>query len=203
VTLLRLPRLVVATGNVGKLREFAAMLEGVVGELIPQKQLGVTSIAETETTFTGNALLKARHAARVTGLPALADDSGLEVDVLDGAPGVWSARYAGIEADDAQNNAKLLRELAEVPAPRRARYRAVLALVRAAEDPEPLIAEGVWEGAIALSPRGECGFGYDPLFLVDDGVHTSAELTVDEKNKRSHRAKALRQLMKLLRDSET
>lgn len=192
--MLTLPRLVVATGNAGKLRELAAMLDGVAGELIPQSALGVVSVEETESTFLGNALLKARHAARVTGLPALADDSGLEVDALQGAPGVWSARYAGDNADDAAHNARLLTALAEVPTPRTARYRAVLVLVRTAEDPAPLIAEGVWEGAIACAPRGAGGFGYDPLFLVEQGARTAAELAPDEKNRYSHRGAALAQL---------
>jgi XTP/dITP diphosphohydrolase len=192
---LRLPRLVVATGNAGKLREFRALLAGVAAEVVSQADLGIPSVAETETSFVGNALLKARHAARAAGTAALADDSGLEVDALEGAPGVYSARYAGEGADDAANNAKLLRALAAVPAPRRARYRAVLVLVRHADDPDPVIAEGAWEGSIALAPQGGGGFGYDPLFLVGSGPLTAAELPAEVKNRQSHRAMALSLLL--------
>ncbi len=199
MTILHFPRLVIATANRGKLREFSAMLHGIVDEVIPQGDLGVMSAAETESTFAGNAILKARHASRVTGLPALADDSGLEVDALGGAPGVWSARYAGEAATDEENNAKLLAALERVPVPRRARYRAVLALVTSPEDSQPLIAEGTWEGEIALCPAGEGGFGYDPLFLVDGGPRTAAQLEAAEKNGRSHRALALSRLVELLR----
>ncbi len=198
MSILRIPRLVVATGNAGKMREFSVLLRGIIDQFVAQSELGVEPVPETEDTFLGNALLKARHAARVTGLPALADDSGLEVDALGGAPGVWSARYAGEDADDAANNAKLLSALHGLPAPRRARYRAVLALVRAADDPSPLIAEGVWEGSIALSPRGSFGFGYDPIFLVGDGMRSAAELMAEEKNQVSHRAMALARLLELI-----
>ena len=195
---LDLSRLVVATGNAGKLRELKALLGNLAGELIPQASLGVDPPEETEATFRGNALLKARYAARLTNLPALADDSGLEVDALDGRPGVYSARYAGPAADDEANNQKLLGELAGVPAPRRARYRCVIALVRYAEDPEPLVAEGRWDGRIALAPRGSGGFGYDPLFLVGDGELTAAELGDEAKNRVSHRATALEMLRALI-----
>ena len=196
---MHLPKLVVATGNAGKLREFAALLHGIADEIIPQNALGVTSVAETESSFVGNALLKARHAARETGLPALADDSGLEVDALGGAPGVRSARYAGDQADDAANNTKLLQALQRVPLPRTARYRAALVLVRSAQDVHPLVAEGVWEGEIGLAPCGDGGFGYDPLFLVRGGSMTAAQLSAEEKNRCSHRAMALTRLVKLLR----
>jgi XTP/dITP diphosphohydrolase len=189
------PRLVVATGNPGKLRELRALLAGVATEIVPQTALGVPPAEETEDTFAGNALLKARHAARLTGCPALADDSGLEVDALGGAPGVRSARYAGETADDAANNARLLAELAAVAEPRRARYRAVIALVRDADDPAPLVAEGRWEGRIAHAPRGSGGFGYDPLFLVGEGERSAAELAPEEKNRISHRARALAALL--------
>ena len=189
------PRLVVATANPGKLREFRQLLAGVATELVSQTELGVPSPPETESTFVGNALLKARHAAGLSGCPALADDSGLEVDALGGAPGVRSARYAGDGADDAANNARLLSELEGVPDPRRARYRAVIVLVRDADDPEPLVAEGVWEGRIAHRLRGDGGFGYDPLFLVGDGERTAAELDPAEKNRISHRALALQRLL--------
>lgn len=195
---LDLSRLVVATGNAGKLRELKALLGNLAGELIPQAALGVEPPEETETTFRGNALLKARYAARLTNLPALADDSGLEVDALDGRPGVYSARYAGPAADDEANNRKLLAELAGVAAPRRARYRCVIALVRYAEDPEPLVADGHWDGRIGEVPRGSGGFGYDPLFLPGDGDVTAAELGDEAKNRVSHRAQALAMLRALI-----
>ncbi len=190
-----LPRLVVASGNAGKLRELRALLAELATELIAQSELGVAAVAETETSLRGNALLKARHAARATGCAALADDSGLEVDALGGAPGVYSARYAGEGAPDADNNRKLLAALAGVPAPRRARYRAVLALVRNADDPSPLVAEGAWEGEIARAPRGAGGFGYDPLFVPAGLERTAAELAPEEKNRVSHRARALAALL--------
>ncbi len=193
------PRLVVATGNPGKLRELRELLAGLALEILPQTELGVPSPPETESSFVGNALLKARHAARLTGAVAVADDSGLEVDALGGAPGVWSARYAGEGANDAANNARLLEALADVPAPRRARYRAVVVLVRGAHDPAPLVAEGVWEGRIATVPRGSGGFGYDPLFLVGDGELTAAQLPAALKNRLSHRAQALAALLAQLR----
>jgi XTP/dITP diphosphohydrolase len=195
------PRLVVASGNPGKLREFRALLQGVADEIVAQTDLGVPSPEETEDTFLGNALLKARHAARLTGSPALADDSGLEVDALGGAPGVRSARYAGDGADDAANNARLLAALAAVPAPRHARYRAVIVIVRSGDDPAPLVAEGSWEGRIGFEPRGEGGFGYDPLFEVGDSRQTAAELPAEQKNRISHRAKALAALLARVRAS--
>ncbi len=186
-------RLVLATGNRGKIREIAAILADLDVEVVAQGELGVVPVEETGTTFEANALLKARHAAAVTGGPALADDSGLEVDALGGAPGVYSARYAGESATDEDNNARLLAELAGLAAPRTARYRCVLAFVRHADDPEPLVASGSWEGAIATEPRGSAGFGYDPLFLVagDPAGRTAALLDPPEKNRVSHRARAL------------
>lgn len=190
-----LRRLVVASSNAGKLRELRALAAALAVEIVSQTELGIAAVAETESTFRGNALLKARHAARATGLPALADDSGLEVDALGGAPGVYSARYAGAAARDADNNAKLLAELAAIPPPRRARYRAVLVLVAHADDPAPLVAEGRWEGQIALAPRGSAGFGYDPLFLPDGDARTAAEYPAAEKNRRSHRGQALAALL--------
>lgn len=195
------PRLVVASGNPGKLREFRALLQGVADEIVAQTDLGVPSPEETEDTFLGNALLKARHAARLTGSAALADDSGLEVDALGGAPGVRSARFAGEHADDAANNARLIAALAGVAAPRRARYRAVIVIVRSADDPAPLVAEGTWEGRIGFEPRGQGGFGYDPLFLVGDSEQTAAELPAEQKNRISHRAKALAALLGRVRAS--
>ena len=190
-----LARLVVASSNAGKLAELRALAGALAAEVVGQSDLGVAAIAETEPTFLGNALLKARHAARATGSAALADDSGLEVDALGGAPGVYSARYAGERASAADNNARLLAMLAGVPPPRRARYRAVLVLVAGPEDPAPLVAEGRWEGRIATAPRGAGGFGYDPLFLPDDEERSVAELAPAEKNRRSHRAQALAALL--------
>ena len=191
-------RLVVATGNPGKLREFRALLDGLGYEILGQGELGVTPPEETGRTFLENALLKARHAAAVTGLDALADDSGLEVDALGGAPGVHSARYAGAGADDAANNAKLLAALAAVPAPRRtARYRCVLALV-APREAAPLLAEGSWEGVILESARGCGGFGYDPYFWVPECSKSAAELDPTEKNRLSHRGRAFEALRRAL-----
>lgn len=188
--------LVLATGNAGKQRELAALLQGRDLQLLRQSELGVTSVEETGTTFEANALLKARHAAAVTGLPALADDSGLEVDVLDGAPGVYSARYAGEHAGDAANTALLLQRLQGVPlSARTARFRCVIVLLRSADDDAPLLAAGCWEGHIALAPAGVGGFGYDPVFVPRGGVLTVAELDDVTKNQASHRAQALQQLL--------
>jgi len=192
--------LVLASANAGKQREFAALLAPAGIELVLQSALGIDSVAETGTTFEANALLKARHAAGRSGLPALADDSGLEVDALDGRPGVWSARYAGAMATDADNNARLLSELAGVPAERRgARYRCVLALVRTADDAAPLIAGGSWEGRIAARPAGGGGFGYDPLFVPEGHTVSAAELPAAQKNALSHRGKALADLVAQLK----
>ena len=193
-------RLVLATANPGKLRELQALLTGAGVEILPQAQFGIETPAETGLTFVENAILKARHAAAKSGLPAVADDSGLEVDALDGRPGVLSARYAGLKASDADNNAKLLAELRGVPDPARtARYRCVVVLMRSATDPAPLICEGVWEGRIATSLAGERGFGYDPLFLVGELALTAAQLSPELKNSLSHRGQALRQLAGRLR----
>jgi XTP/dITP diphosphohydrolase len=192
-------RVVLATGNAGKLGEIAALLAPLAVEVVPQSALGILPAEETGTTFEANALLKARHAARLGRLPALADDSGLEVDALEGRPGVWSARYAGLDASDADNNALLLRELAGLPAARRsARYRCVMAYVRAADDDRPLIACGSWEGSIATAPRGSGGFGYDPLFVPAGSELTAAQWTAAAKNAVSHRARALAELLRLL-----
>lgn len=192
-----LARVVLASGNPGKLREFSALFEPLGIHLVPQGQLGVPDAEEPHVTFVENALAKARHASQLTGLPAIADDSGLCVLALDGAPGVYSARYAsmrGEEKSDAANNALLLRELAG-QADRRASYVAVLVLVRAADDPRPLIGEGVWHGEIVDTPRGGHGFGYDPYFHLPELGRTAAELDPVEKNRLSHRAQALRQLL--------
>jgi XTP/dITP diphosphohydrolase len=187
---------VLATGNPGKQREFAALLAPHGVDLVLQSTMGIRGIEETGDSFAANALLKARHAAATSGLPALADDSGLEVDALGGRPGVHSARYAGPQATDAENNAKLLRELAEVPdAQRTARYRCVLVLVRSGADSRPLIVHGVWEGHIARAAVGTGGFGYDPLFLPEGMTVTSAQLSAEHKNRLSHRGLALQTLV--------
>jgi XTP/dITP diphosphohydrolase len=188
-------RLVIATANAGKLREFRDMLAGLPFEVVSQGSLGVASAPETGASFAANALIKARHAAVATGAAALADDSGLEVDALGGAPGLYSARYAGEGADDAANNAKLMAALAGVPkAKRSARYRCVLVYLDGPGDAEPLTAEGVWEGLILESPRGCRGFGYDPYFWLPELSGTAAELDPAEKNRLSHRGTALRSL---------
>ncbi len=192
-------KVVLASGNPGKLRELDAVLRPLGWELAAQEQWGVAAVEETGATFEANALLKARHAAACTGLPALADDSGIEVDALDGRPGVHSARYAGPQCDDEANNRLLLQELKGVPDERRtARYRCVIALARTADDPKPLIACGRWEGRILRTPCGTNGFGYDPLFHVPTHGCASAELAPDVKNTLSHRGAALRALVRLL-----
>lgn len=195
-------RLVLASGNQGKLAELRELLADSDFEILPQGELGVGDAEETGATFVENAILKARHAARVTGLPALADDSGLCVDHLGGAPGLYSARYAGTHGDDSANNARLLRELAGVPEEgRSAFFICVLVLLRHADDPAPLVAEGRWHGRILAAPRGEQGFGYDPLFLPDGEVQSSAELDPARKNAFSHRGQALLRLQMLLSDA--
>lgn len=188
-------KVVLATGNPGKLKELRAMLAAKGFEIVSQTELEVPEAEETGASFRENALLKARNAARHTGLPAIADDSGLEVDALGGAPGIYSARYAGPKATDADNLRKLLQELDAVPAAdRRARFRCVIAYMRRADDPAPLVCEGVWEGSILEAPRGANGFGYDPVFLVPGKSLTSAELAPEEKNRLSHRGQALAKL---------
>jgi XTP/dITP diphosphohydrolase len=192
-------RTVLASANPGKLREFAALLAPLSVQVIPQAELGIRPAAETGTTFRENALLKAHHAARHAHLPALADDSGLEVDALGGRPGVLSARFAGEGASDEQNLRHLLAELHEVPDGfRQARYQCVIVWVRSVGDQLPLIAQGSWEGAIAHTPRGGGGFGYDPVFLPAGEHRTAAQLSSSEKNAVSHRGKALRALVAML-----
>lgn len=192
-------KVVLASNNPGKLRELDAVLRPMGWELVAQGSLGVSEAEETGTTFEANALLKARHAAACTGLAALADDSGIEVDALDGRPGVYSARYAGPQCDDEANNRLLLQELEGVPEEQRgARYQCVIALVRTAGDPDPLIARGAWEGRILGAPQGHNGFGYDPLFYVPTHGCASAELEPDVKNTLSHRGAALRALVERL-----
>ncbi len=187
-------RVVLATGNEGKRRELEALL-GKDWELVSQVALGVVAVEETGTTFLENALLKARHASAATGLPAIADDSGLEVTALGGAPGVHSARYAGLASDDAANNSKLLEALAGLPPTERgARFRCVMVFVRGPDDPFPVVADCSWDGVIATEARGTLGFGYDPLFIDPASGRHSAELTPQEKNARSHRGQAARAL---------
>jgi XTP/dITP diphosphohydrolase len=185
-------RIVLASSNPGKLAEFNQLFADVGLAVVAQASLGVADADETGLTFIENALLKARHAAAVTGLPALADDSGICVDHLRGAPGLYSARYSGGHGDSAANNAKLLREMESVPEARRgAFFICVLALVRHADDPAPLIAEGRWHGRVLDAPRGPGGFGYDPLFLPDGLAQSAAELDPATKNRLSHRGQAL------------
>jgi XTP/dITP diphosphohydrolase len=194
--------LVVATANPGKLREFRSLLAGLPFELTSLTELGLPPPEETGLTFLANATLKARHAARLSGSAAVADDSGLEVDALGGAPGIYSARYAGPGADDAANNAKLMRALQGVPLDaRRARYRCALVFIEAADAP-PRVAEAAWEGFILDAPRGAGGFGYDPYFWLPELDRTAAELTPEEKNCLSHRGKAMRVLRELLTQPE-
>jgi len=189
-----LSRLVLASSNEGKLREFRRMLGPIGIEVIVQSELGIDEADEPHATFVENALAKARHASRLARLPALADDSGICVTALSGAPGVQSARYAGAPRSDRRNNEKLVAELARM-ADRRAHYYCVLALLRHGDDPEPILAEGRWDGAIVDTPRGSGGFGYDPHFLDLETGLTGAELPPAQKNERSHRGKALRALL--------
>ncbi len=188
-------KLVLASGNAGKLRELSALMQDFGYALAAQSEYKVPEAAETGTTFVENAIIKARNAAEHTGLPAIADDSGIEVDVLQGAPGVYSARFAGANATDAANNALLVEKLKDIPAEQRtARYRAVIVYMRHAGDPSPIICEGSWEGLIQLEASGEGGFGYDPYFYLPSHDCTSANLSPEEKNRLSHRGQALQQL---------
>ncbi len=191
-------RLVLASNNAGKLREFAEILAPIGFELHPQGEFGVPEAEEPFATFVENALAKARHAARLTGLPALADDSGVCVNALGGAPGVYSARYAGEPKSDARNNEKLIKDLA-VHADKSAYYYCVLVYVRHADDPQPVIADGRWHGEITATARGEGGFGYDPHFWLPQLGKCTAELSKDEKNALSHRGQALRELVAKLK----
>ena len=185
-------KLVLASNNAGKLAEFGRLLQGSGIEVVAQSELGLQDIEETGLTFVENALLKARHAARATGLPALADDSGLCVDALGGAPGLYSARYAGPGGDAARNIERLLRELDGVAdEDRGASFHCCIVLLRHADDPKPLVVEGDWRGRILRAPRGDGGFGYDPVFLDPDSGLTAAELPAARKNAISHRGRAL------------
>lgn len=192
-------KIVLASGNKGKLREFQELLSGCGFDVVPQSDFFSENAEETGLTFVENAIIKARYACAKTGLPALADDSGIEVDALNGKPGIYSARFAGPAANDEKNNQKLLQELKDVsPSQRSARYHAVLAFMRHAEDPTPILCHGVWEGMILSGPQGEGGFGYDPLFFVPTHNCASAQLTKDEKNRISHRGKAMQELLQKL-----
>lgn len=190
-------RLVLASNNAKKMQELNALLAPLGFEVIPQGQLGIPEAEEPHCTFVENALAKARHAARASGLPALADDSGLCVDTLGGAPGVYSARYGGEPKSDARNNERLLAELGG-NADRRARFVSLIVFVRHADDPQPVIAEGEWHGEILESPRGASGFGYDPLFFVPEYGQSAAELDAVTKNRLSHRGQAMARLIERL-----
>ena len=192
-------KIVLASNNPGKVREFNELLAGADLQVVPQSEFSVPDIEETGLSFVENAILKARNAAAHTGLPAIADDSGIEVDALQGAPGIYSARYAGPGASDAANLRKLLETLAEVPeAQRTARFQCLMVYMRHACDPTPLIFQGTWEGRILTAPRGDNGFGYDPVFFVPERNSSSAELPPDIKNRLSHRGQALRALVSAL-----
>jgi XTP/dITP diphosphohydrolase len=189
-------RVVLASGNSGKLRELGSLLAPFGFDLVSQSTLGLQTPPETGTTFAENALLKARHAAAMTNLPALADDSGIEVDALGGRPGIYSARYAGEGASDQANLRKMLDEMREIPASQRtARYRCVIAFVTTATDSAPILATGTWEGTLISEPKGLGGFGYDPIFVPGGLDRTAAELGAGEKNSLSHRGQALRALV--------
>ena len=194
-------RLVLASSNSGKIREFRELLAPLELEVVPQGELGVAEAEEPHATFVENALAKARHASHHARLPAFADDSGICVAALDGEPGVHSARFAGEPKSDARNNEKLVRLLAG-QSDHHAHYYCVIVLVRHADDPEPLIAEGRWHGEVVATPRGASGFGYDPHFLLPDLGRTAAELAPEEKHAVSHRGKALRRLIALLREQD-
>ena len=192
-------RIVLASNNPGKVREFGQLLAGLQRTVLPQSALEVPEAEETGLTFVENAILKARNAAQHTGLPAIADDSGLEVDALKGAPGIYSARYAGNGASDAANLQKLLTDIKDVEeSARSARFQCVLVYMRHALDPTPMICQGTWEGHLLHAPRGTQGFGYDPIFYVPTHHCTSAQLTPEVKNQLSHRGQALRRLLAAL-----
>ncbi|OLQ88909.1 non-canonical purine NTP pyrophosphatase, RdgB/HAM1 family [Vibrio ponticus] len=192
-------KIVLATGNQGKVREMADLLADFGFEVLAQSEFNVTEADETGTTFIENAIIKARHAAKETGLPAIADDSGLEVDYLKGAPGIYSARYAGVGASDEENLNKLLDAMQGVPeAQRTARFHCVLVLMRHADDPTPIVCHGKWEGRILTEAQGENGFGYDPIFYVPEDNCSSAQLEPTRKKQLSHRGKALKALFATL-----
>ncbi|WP_089137907.1 XTP/dITP diphosphatase [Vibrio rumoiensis] len=195
-------KLVLATGNQGKVKEMADLLSEFGFDVEAQSQYNVSEVAETGTTFIENAIIKARHAAKETGLPAIADDSGLEVDALNGAPGIYSARYSGEGATDQSNLEKLLANMNDVPEEQRsARFHCVLVLMKHENDPTPLVCHGQWEGKILTAPQGENGFGYDPVFWVPEDSCSSAELEPVRKKQLSHRGKALKKLFAALSNS--
>jgi len=194
-----MPKIVLASSNQGKLLEIQQVLQHLDLQLIPQSEFNVSDADETGLSFVENAIIKARHASAISGLPALADDSGLEVDVLQGRPGIYSSRYAGEMATDGDNIQKLLTALTGVPSTERsARFQCVLVYLRHPEDPTPLIAQGSWEGFILEESRGQSGFGYDPVFYIPEHQRTAAELDSEVKNQHSHRARALQQLVSML-----
>jgi XTP/dITP diphosphohydrolase len=196
-------RVVLASANKGKLREINQLLEGLHIVAVPQSQLGVTDVEETGLTFVENAIIKARHASQLTGLPAIADDSGIEVDALHGAPGIYSARYSGVGASDAGNLRLMLDNLRDVPeAQRTARFQCLMVYMRHGKDPTPIICQGTWEGRILFEPVGENGFGYDPVFYVPEEACSAAQLASDVKNRLSHRGQALRKLVSALQNLE-
>ncbi len=192
-------RIVLASGNRGKVREIGALLADLDFEIVPQSDFNIVEAEESGLTFVENAIIKARHAAELTGLPAIADDSGLEVDALNGAPGIYSSRFAGLDASDQQNLEKLLADLNELPKEKRAaRFQCVIVYMEHAADPTPVICQGSWEGRILFGSHGTNGFGYDPIFYVPTHDCTSAELSPEVKNRLSHRGKALKQLASAL-----
>jgi XTP/dITP diphosphohydrolase len=192
-------QIVLASNNPGKVREIGQMLADLELEVLPQSSFNIEEVEETGLSFVENAIIKARHAAAAAGLPAIADDSGLEVDALNGAPGIYSARYAGPGASDTENLQKLLADLEKVPQEHRtARFQCLMVYMRHAQDPTPLICQGTWEGRIMFEPRGKSGFGYDPVFFVPSHDCTSAELASEVKNQLSHRGQALRHLVAAL-----
>ena len=193
-------KIVLATGNPGKVREFASLFNDYNTTVVPQKELGVGDVPETGTTFVENAIIKARHAASETGLPAIADDSGLVVDALGGAPGIYSSRFAGVDATDSDNIDKLLNEMAD-KSQRDAHFFCTLVFMRHADDPVPLVSQGKWPGRILKTRSGEGGFGYDPVFYVEDQAKTAAQLDKAIKNAISHRGQALTTLLRLMRQS--
>jgi XTP/dITP diphosphohydrolase len=194
-------KIVLATGNKGKVKELAAMLSDLSIEVLPQSDFAVTEIAETGSTFIENAIIKARHASKHTGLPAIADDSGLAVDALGGAPGVYSARFSGENATDQSNITKLLGLMADVPNDKRqAKFLCVLVYMRHADDPSPIICQGEWCGEIMTEQQGDNGFGYDPIFWVNQQNSSSAQLSSQQKNALSHRGKALKLLLAQLQN---
>ena len=189
-------KIVLASNNAGKLKEFQQLLADRHLDVLPQAHFEVSEVEETGLSFAENAIIKARHASKIAGLPAIADDSGLEVDFLEGAPGIYSARFSGADANDAKNNHKLLKLLKDVPGEQRsARFQCVLVYLRHPLDPTPLVCQGTWEGRILTTAQGDNGFGYDPLFLDPTTGLSSAELSKEQKNTRSHRAKALQCLL--------